>query len=145
MGQSLVRQSLQLSTQGIMTLLQAAILSAETMGVPQCISIVDAGGNVLATFRMDGAQSLSHTLATQKAITAASTRQPTGGLRPEVELKLAIATSGHLVNLRGGVPIIIHNQILGAIGVSSGSGDQDVAVAEAAIAALQAAIHDCTS
>jgi glc operon protein GlcG len=136
-----VHQVLQLSTEGVMTLLQAAVLTAENMGVPQCISIVDAEGNLLASFRMRGSKFLSQTLATQKAITAASTQMPTGGLRQEIELKLAIATSGHLINLKGGVPIVIDHQTVGAIGVSSGSGEQDLAVATAAIAALQAAMN----
>jgi glc operon protein GlcG len=136
-----VHQVLQLSTEGVMTLLQAAVLTAENMGVPQCISIVDAEGNLLASFRMRGSKFLSQTLATQKAITAASTQLPTGELRQEIELKLAIATSGHLINLKGGVPIVIDHQTVGAIGVSSGSGEQDLAVATAAIAALQAAMN----
>jgi uncharacterized protein GlcG (DUF336 family) len=58
--------------------LQGAIAKAEAMGVPQCIAIVDTGGNLLAFIRMDGAKILSQLSATQKAVTAFSSGVPTG-------------------------------------------------------------------
>lgn len=135
-----VRQTQELTHAGALTVLQGAIAKAQAMGVPQCIAIVDTGANLLAYIRMDGAKILSQLSATQKAITAVSSRVPTGGVGPDVELKLALATSGQLTNLKGGVPITIGGQLVGAIGVGSGTGDQDVEVALAGIAALEAAM-----
>jgi glc operon protein GlcG len=51
-----------------------------------------------------------------------------------IELKLALATAGRITNLKGGVPIIVEGQVLGGIGIGSGTGEQDREVALAAIA-----------
>lgn len=139
------RQTQELTHAGALIVLQGAIAKAEEMGVPQCIAVVDTGGNLLAFVRMDGAKVLSQLSATQKAVTAMSSRTATGGIAADVEVKLALATAGQLTNLKGGVPIAIQDQIVGAIGVGSGTGQQDVEVAMAGIAALQAAIHAETS
>jgi len=136
-----VRQTQTLTHAGALIVLQGAIAKAEAMGVPQCIAIVDTGGNLLAFIRMDGAKVLSQLSATQKAVTAISSGVPTGKVSQDVELKLALATDGKLTNLKGGVPITIDDQIVGAIGVGSGTGDQDVEVALAGIEALQTAIR----
>lgn len=135
-----LRATQELTHAAALIVLQGAIAKAEAMNVPQCIAIVDTGGNLLAFIRMDGAKVLSQLSATQKAITAASSRVPTGSVPVDVETKLALATGGQLTNLKGGLPIVIAGQIVGAIGVGSGTGDQDVEVAEAGIKALQAAI-----
>lgn len=135
-----LRQTQELTHAAAMIILQGAIAKAEAMQVPQCIAIVDTGGNLLAFARMDGAKVLSQLSATQKAVTAASSRMNTGGIPEKVELKLALATNGLLTNLKGGIPIIIDGLIVGAIGVGSGTGDEDIEVASAGIAALQAVL-----
>ena len=135
-----LRSTQELTHAAAQVILQGAIAKAESMGVPQCIAIVDAGGNLLAFLRMDGAKVLSQLSATQKAITAASSRVPTGGVHGDVELKLAFATGGQLTNLKGGLPIVIHGQVVGAIGVGSGTGDQDVEVGQAGLDALMAVL-----
>jgi glc operon protein GlcG len=127
-----------LTHDGALRLLQGGIAKAKQMGVPQCIAVVDDGGNLLAFVRMDGAKFLSATSALNKARTAASTRAPTGGAHAEVEVKLAIATGGGFTNLKGGVPIILNGHCVGAIGVGSGTGEQDAEVARAALAAIGA-------
>jgi uncharacterized protein GlcG (DUF336 family) len=135
-----IQQTQTLTHEGAMTVLQGAIAKAEAIQVPQCVAVVDPGGNLLAYIRMDGAKVLSQFSATQKAMTAASSRVPTGGVNAEVEMKLALATGGQLTNLKGGLPILIDNQLVGAVGVGSGTGEQDVIVGQAGIDALQAAI-----
>jgi glc operon protein GlcG len=135
-----LRQTQELTHAAALTVLQGAIAKAETMNVPQCIAIVDTGGNLMAFIRMDGAKVLSQISATQKAVTAASGCMPTGGIAADVEIKLALATGGQLTNLKGGLPIVIDGQVVGAIGVGSGTGAQDVEVAQAGIEALQRAI-----
>lgn len=132
------RPFLKLTHAGAMIALQAAIAKAEELGVPQNITIVDDGGNMLAFVRMDGAKLLSGETSKSKAISAASHRQPTSRLDPDLELKLAIASGGRLTNLEGGLPIIIDGVCVGAVGVGSGTGAQDIEVARAALAALGA-------
>src|SRR5262252_5539442 len=131
--------SLKLTYQGAMKLLHAAIAKATDMGVPQCISIVDAGGHLLAFARMDGAFSQSINTSLMKAKTAASYGRPTGDIPTGIDLKLAIATKGKRINLPGGLPIVIDGHVIGGIGVGSGTGEQDRQVARAALAALPGA------
>jgi glc operon protein GlcG len=133
---------LKLSYAGAVKMLAAAVAKADTMGVPQCIAIVDNGGNMLAFARMDGAKPLSVDSATRKAVTAASSRAPTGGMAEGLDLRLAIATQGKLINVKGGLPIVVDGHTIGGIGVGSGTGDQDLEVARAGIAALVGAKHD---
>ena len=128
-----------LTHEGALKILNAAIAKAQAMGVPQCITIVDDGGHLLAFTRMDGAKVLSIDSSLKKAMTAASSRVPTGGVASENELKLGLATGGKLTNLKGGVPIVVDGHVIGAVGVGSGTGEQDLEVAKAAIAALKGA------
>jgi glc operon protein GlcG len=131
--------ALKLTCEGAMKLLQAALTKAKEMGVPQCISIVDAGGHLLAFARMDGAFSQSIDTSLMKAKTAASYGKPTGDIEAGIDLKLAIATRGKRINLPGGLPIIVDGHVLGGIGVGSGTGAQDRQVASAALGALAGA------
>lgn len=135
---SMTKNSLKLTHQGALKALAGAIAKAEELGVPQNISVVDDGGNLLAFVRMDGAKLLSRETSISKAVTAASHRQPTSRLNPADEIKLAIAGGGRLTNLEGGLPIMIGGHCVGAVGVGSGTGAQDVAVARAALAAIEA-------
>jgi glc operon protein GlcG len=131
-----VRPSMTLTHAGALAMLQAAVARAEAMQVPQCIAVVDAGGNLLAFARMDGAKVLSQHTATQKAVTAATTRAATGNAPEDHALKLTLASGLRITNLKGGLPIVVEGHVVGGIGVGSGTGDQDVEVAEAGLAAL---------
>ena len=130
--------SIKLTYEGARVALAAAIAKAEEMGVPQCIAIVDDGGRLLAFARMDGAKFISITTSQTKAATAASHRMPTSKFPPELETKLAFASHSQLTNLKGGVPIIIDGVCVGGVGVGSGTGEEDLEVARAALAALGA-------
>lgn len=130
---------LKLTNEGAMKALNAAMGKAADMGVPQCISIVDAGGHLLAFTRMDGAFSLSIDTSLMKAKTAASYGDPTGHITEGVDIKLAIATQGQRINLPGGLPVIVDGHVIGAIGVGSGTGAQDLEVANVGIAAIDGA------
>jgi glc operon protein GlcG len=127
---------LKLTQEGARRILDAAIAKAQAMGVPQCIAIVDDGGHLLAFTRMDGAKVLSIDSSLRKAMTAASSRAPTGNMAAGLDLKLGLATQGKLVNLKGGVPIVVDGHVVGGIGVGSGTGEQDLECAEAGLAAL---------
>lgn len=130
---------LKLTHTGALLLLNAAIAKANAMQQPQCIAIVDDGCNLLAFMRMDGAKVLSEKSSIHKAMTAASSRVPTGNTPVEVETRLALATGGLVTNLKGGLPIVVDGHVIGGIGVGSGTGDQDREVANAALAALAGA------
>src|SRR6188508_358396 len=131
--------SLKLTIEGAMKLLDAAMAKARDMKVPECIAVVDAGGHLLAFARMDGAFALSIDTALRKAQTAASYGIPTGDIAAGIDIKLAIATEGRRINLPGGLPVIVDGHVIGAIGVGSGTGEQDKEVAKAAVAAFPGA------
>ena len=131
--------SLRLTTEGALKLLSAAITKAKEIGVPECISIVDTGGHLLAFARMDGAFVQSIDSSLMKAMTAASYGEPTGNIAAGIDIKLAIATQGKRINLPGGLPVIVDGHCIGGIGVGSGTGEQDRQVAAAALRALAGA------
>lgn len=129
-------QTLKLTHEGALKALNAGIAKATDMGQPQCISIVDAGGHLLAFVRMDGAFHMSLETSLRKARTAACYGQPSGGLEAGIDIKLALGTDGQRINLPGGLPIVVDGHCIGGIGVGSGTGEQDRQVATAAIAAI---------
>jgi glc operon protein GlcG len=132
-----LRPTSTLTHAGALAVLHAAVAKALEIKVPQCIAVVDAGGNLLAFVRMDGAKVLSQHTATQKAVTAATTRVPTGNAPDDHALKLALASGGRVTNLKGGLPIVVNGDVVGGIGVGSGTGDEDMAVAQAGVAAVR--------
>ncbi len=131
--------SLRLTYDGAAAMLAAAVAKAADMGVPQCITVVDPGGHLLALARTDGAFALSIDTALRKAQTAACYGAPTGHIAEGVDIKLAIATDGKRINLPGGLPNNLDGHLIGGIGVGSGSGAQDLEVAKVGIAALAGA------
>ncbi len=131
--------SLRLTYDGAASILAAAVAKAADLAVAQCIAVVDPGGHLLAMARMDGAYALSIDTALRKAQTAACYGNPTGHILDGVDIKLAIATEGKRINLPGGLPIIVDGHLIGGIGVGSGTGAEDLEVANAGIAALAGA------
>lgn len=127
-----------LTHSGAMQMLTAAIATAENMGQPQCIVIVDASGQLIAEIRMTGAKFLSRKSAMAKAQTAASIGAPSANIPETVRPAIAAATQGCVTGLAGGLPIIVDGVLLGGIGVGSGTGSQDIEVAEAALNAIGA-------
>jgi glc operon protein GlcG len=135
-----VEKHLRLTQAGATKIVEAAVRKAVEMGKPQCIAVVDEGGQLLAFTRMDGGKRLSIESAIRKASTAASSRAPTGGIQGELEFRLAHATSGQLVNLKGGLPIIVDGITIGGIGVGSQTGEEDLEVAKAGLRAIAGAL-----
>jgi glc operon protein GlcG len=134
----LLLETITLSHEGAMLALRAAIDAATAIGVPQCIVIVDASGETIASLRMSGARYLSMRTARAKAQTAASINGATGQIGHDVGAVVAITSQGGMTSLPGGLPIRFAGKLAGAIGVGSGTGEQDVVVARAALAALGA-------
>jgi len=127
-----------LTHDAVLAMLQNGVAKATEIGQPQCLVVVDASGEVMGSLRMTGAKYLSMLSATAKARTAASTGIATGGMPDEFAVKLAAATGNAVTNLLGGLPVKMGGQIAGAVGVGSGSGEQDVAVGEAMLASVGA-------
>lgn len=123
------------------TVIDAALVKARAQGVPMNIAVVDAGGNLKAFVRQDGAFIGSIDVSTKKAITARYFNMPTSALgaaaQPGKELFGIEATNGGLVIFGGGELLIRNNVIVGAIGVSGGSVAEDTNVAKAGAAAIK--------
>lgn len=119
----------------------AAEEKAQEIDCPMDIAVVDAGGNLKAHVRMDGAFVGSITISINKAYTAIAFQQETKSLqevtRPDGPIfGLSEAHGGRLVVFPGGIPLVRNGEIVGAIGVSTGTIEQDQEVAEAGVAAF---------
>jgi uncharacterized protein GlcG (DUF336 family) len=121
-------------------ILDAGIAKAEEIGQPMNVAVVDDGGHLLAFVRMDGAIKASIDISTRKAVTSVLMEAPTADLaalaQPGAELYGLEQTAGGLVVFGGGIPLYRDGRLIGAVGVSAGSVEQDVTVASAAAAAL---------
>ncbi|WP_111400779.1 heme-binding protein [Meridianimarinicoccus sp. RP-17] len=134
--------TLTLTHAAVLDMLRAAVVCAEEIDQPQCIVIVDASGETLGEIRMTGAKYLSRRSARAKARTAASIGAPSSAIPEPVRLHIAAATQGNMTGLGGGLPIRVDGVLVGGIGVGSGSADQDIAVARAALAAIGAEVQN---
>ena len=122
-------------------MLSAAEGKAASFGIAYNIAIVDAGGHLVAFLRQDGALIGSIDLAIDKAVTARMFDKATSDLarlaQPGKPLfGIQESNAGKVVIFSGGIPIISSGNIIGAVGASAGTVEQDIAVAEAALAAL---------
>ena len=131
-----------LTVEGAMTVLQAALAKAQEIAVPEVIAVVDAAGDVKALIRMDGAPKASIDIAMDKAYTSASFHVPTDQFATAVSadpvIMASILKAPHITLLPGGYPLTSGETVIGAIGVSGGSGEQDQECAQAGVAALGA-------
>ncbi|MGB3353900.1 MAG: heme-binding protein [Mycobacterium sp.] len=120
--------------------IDAATAKAVEIGQPMNVAVVDDGGHLVAFVRMDGAIKASIDISIRKARTSILMNAPTCDLmalvQPGAELYGLEQTSGGMVIFGGGIPLTVDGVVIGAIGVSAGSVEQDVSVAEAGVAAL---------
>lgn len=120
--------------------LDAGLAEADAIGQPMNVAVVDDGGHLLAFARQEGAIRASIDIAQRKARTSVLMEAPTGALMPLVqpgaELYGLEQTAGGLVVFGGGIPVVRDGVLVGAVGVSAGSAEQDVQVATAAVAAI---------
>jgi len=135
------RNSPKLTLEGARAVAAAAEKRAVEIGVPMDIAVVDDGGHLLMFIRMDGAKLSSVQIAITKAVSAAIRRMATGPMPPGapdivLSLGLAVGSHGQQTPIRGGIPLLADSAIVGAIGVSNGTEDQDTDVAKAGAAAL---------
>ncbi|MHA6690973.1 GlcG/HbpS family heme-binding protein [Devosia sp. A449] len=119
-------------------LLEGARARADAIGVPMCIAITDESGNLIAFERMDGGKITSSTIAIDKSYTASAAKRATHEYgassqpgSPAYGINSAIG--GRLMVVGGGLPVSVDGQVVGGIGVSSGTPAQDQDVAQAGI------------
>jgi ATP:cob(I)alamin adenosyltransferase len=119
-------------------IIKAAEQKALEIGVPMVISVVDEGGHLIALHRMDGALLASIEISINKAYTSVAFKVPTSNLdtlvKPEGELfGINTQNSGKYVTFGGGIPILYGKDVIGAIGVSGGTVEEDETVAKAGL------------
>jgi glc operon protein GlcG len=127
-----------LTAAGARAVLDAALAEADRTGVPENVAVVDAGGNLLAFGRSDGARIASISIALTKAVSAATRKRATaeeGGGDMLATIRTALAAAS-VTGIGGGLPLAVDGHVVGGIGVSSGSIDEDTVVARAGAAAL---------
>jgi uncharacterized protein GlcG (DUF336 family) len=136
-----IRNVPRLTLQGARSIMAAAARKAATMGVPMDIAVVDDGGHLLVFNRMDGAKLSSIDIAISKAWTAACARRATheyaeiaGPGKPAFGIH--VSNHGRFMIVGGGMPIFLDGHVIGGIGCSSGTVQQDREVAMAGIGAL---------
>lgn len=120
-------------------LIEGAAKKSDEMGIPMCIAVCDEAGHLITFDRMDGGKISSISIAVDKAFTAAVARKPTHVYNELCQsgkptFGIHITNGGHFSIIGGGFPVTVDGQIVGGIGLSSGTAIEDVEVAEAALA-----------
>jgi uncharacterized protein GlcG (DUF336 family) len=129
-----------LSLKSSLPMLAAAEKKAEEIGVPMVITVLDAGGNMIAQHRMDDALLVSVEISMNKAYSALAVKISTdelGKLSQPGKPLYGIQNVGRMIIFGGGFPIISDGKIIGAIGVSGGSVEQDMECAKAGLAVFK--------
>ena len=119
----------------------AAIADARKQSLPMAVAVVDTAGQLVAFERMDGTQTGSVAVSQDKAVSAALYRRSTKVFQDALAgggAGLRILTLRGANAVEGGLPIVVDGKIIGAIGVSGGSAEQDGVVAKAGLDGLAA-------
>lgn len=139
MKHELITQTTLSSTTAV-ALCQHAMTHAESLGIAISICVVDISGLPLCAIRMNRSPLVSPAIAQKKAFTAVSFNKPTKdwqALQAERNnTLLALQSEEAFTFLGGGLPIIVNQTTVGAIGISGGSEAQDIECAEHAIQSL---------
>jgi uncharacterized protein GlcG (DUF336 family) len=139
-----MKQTLQLEREEARLMVDAAIARSKEIGVLETVCVVDAGGYPIALERMNGSRITGPQIAMNKAFTAAGhkrsthlfTKPPSGPALPGNEaFGIQLSFGGRFAGFVGGFPIVVNDEVIGAIGLSGGNGKQDT---EAGLAGLQA-------
>ena len=121
--------------------LAAAIAEARKQNLPMAVAVVDNAGQLVAFERMDNTQTASVGVAQDKAVSAATYRRPTKAFQDALAgggAALRILTLRGANAVEGGVPIVVDGKIIGGLGVSGGTAEQDGVVAKAGTDGLAA-------
>lgn len=127
-----------LSHDDALLLIEGARDRANRIGVAMCISVVDESGNLIAFERMDGGKVTSITISQDKAFTAAAARKATHDYNAacvpgNLVFGIHTAIGGRLCVVGGGLPVTVDGDVVGGIGLSSGTPQQDMECAQAGI------------
>src|SRR4051812_5423924 len=128
-----------LSIDESLSLLDAARTAATDLGIPMAVAVMDPAGHLLAFARMDGAPWITAEIAQGKAWTAAAYGMPSAGQKSKLESMPIFATAittmtgGRFTPQTGAVPVYRDGTLLGAVGASGGTGDQDEQVCRSAV------------
>jgi uncharacterized protein GlcG (DUF336 family) len=119
-------------------LIEGAAAKAREIGVPMCIAVTDESGHLIRFERMNGGKISSISIAIDKAATGAIARHGTHVYNQlcvpgSPTFGIHITNGGHFSIIGGGLPVFIAGEIVGGIGLSSGTAEQDRICAEAAI------------
>lgn len=133
---------LRLKLSAARNMIAAAETRAEELGVKATIAVLDLGGDLVATARMDGAWPGGFDLALGKAQTARAFHAPSSAFVSMIQpgqplFAVNSVAGGRYVILGGGLPALAKEEVVGAVGISGGTAEQDIAIAEAAVAAFQ--------
>ena len=125
-------------------LIEGAAAKAREIGVPMCIAVTDESGHMIRFQRMNGGKVSSISIAIDKAATAAIARHGTHVYNQlcvpgSPTFGIHMTNGGHFSIIGGGLPVFINGEIVGGIGLSSGTAEQDRICAEAAIEHFYAA------
>lgn len=119
-------------------LIEGAAAKAREIGVPMCIAVVDESGTLIAFECMDGGKVTSVTIAQDKAFTAAAARKAThdynaANVPGNLAFGIHTEVGGRLSTVGGGLPVMVNGEVVGGIGLSSGTPQQDMDCAQAGI------------
>src|SRR5277367_3829729 len=120
-------------------LVEGAVAKAKSLGVPQIVAILDESGLLKGFCRMDGAPLISIEVAQNKAYTAllgAPSQDFFNRIKEDPALLAGVPHIPRIVTFGGGLPIRVDGVVVGAIGVSGASVDQDIACAQAGLDAI---------
>jgi len=125
-----------LTHEAALKMIAAGVRKADEIGVKISLVVVDQSCETIAYLKMDGARLFSGRATKKKALTAASQRVATGYAEPDKVLSMQIRMDGDFTNVPGGLPIVVQGETIGAVAAGGASVEEDVIVAEAALAAL---------
>lgn len=123
-------------------LLSHAQKFATELGKPMTFAVVDAGGHLIALHRMDGARFITAEIATSKAFTSAAWGVPSANMRermqslPNFSAAVSAMTHGRHTPQTGAIPIVMDGELVGAMGASGGTGEEDEAICKRALETL---------
>ena len=118
----------------------AAVARAEGMGITIAVSVVDSGTHLVAMQRMDGATIITNNAGQGKAVASVLFGQPSGELAPRADSPVLrtvqMQMGGRFIMGQGALPIMRDGELIGACGVSGGTGQEDEDCARDGIAAM---------
>ncbi len=121
-------------------MIAGAVADARQQNLPMAIAVVDTAGQLVVFERMDNTQTASTLIAQDKAVSAAMLRRSTKVLQDGLAqggANLRFLALRYAVPIEGGLPIIVDGKIIGGIGVSGASSEQDGVVAKAGLDAMK--------